>query len=826
MSGAVCRQRLCRSSGGAPAGDLGVEGVSLAARRAPPGLRSGARGLILSLLVTTALSARAHAQSTPQPSSGAAPETSAPTSQVGEVVVTAHVTAGGGQMVAATGSQVVETISKQYIDSQFSSANPASLIANLPSVNVSSTDAFGISGGYNVQIHGLPAFDLGFVLDGVPVYNSGSAYSNETVDSHDLTTLSVAPGTSTIDAPTIGSAAGTIYMTMRDPSLKPGGAVDFAGGTQSFNMQYLRLDSGEIGSTGLRGFASISHSYADNFRGGGFNEKYHVDFKAVKDWGAGSRISFEGSVNRQTYTYFFYPTADQFANYNTDYNDFNLHKTYQGFGDTAYYRLNQQTPSYAMVYSVPVHWVATDHLTFDDTPYVWSFMGAGTGGDVLTVGQAFQGAEPADVDLTRGGKITPTDGQVLVDAGFHSTTVQAGNVAKVTGKFGPDTFVAGWWYENYVNRERDPVGTVDQDTGVPGDPWIPTNIYSLADGKPYLVNDSNQRYVLDSLFIGDTLSLLNNRLTLSAGGKYVSIGVDIKNLLPGANPRAKTDYNSFLPQAQVRYRLDEHSSFYADIEKDFTLPFTTSIIDYYSINSGAQTAAPSPATPETALKEEAGYRYQGDLLLADVSFFNINLKNHLLTLNVLVNGLPEAEAENAGYQTSRGVDLQFGTKPIHHVAPYVSFEYLSSHTGSDIGDVDEAGNPDFLPTNGKVSPQAPEFQIALGLTYEYGPFLAGVRLRWVDSQYADLMNQESMPSFLHNDFTFAYKLPDFRYLHGSKLQLNISNIGDSLFRNGVYFAPLNAQDTVGTRGGVIAGSSPTYYVEPSFAAAVSLSTTF
>ncbi len=777
-----------------------------------------ARTLIAGLFATTALGTVAFAQ-----------ETAAPTSQVGEVVVTAKVTAGGGQMVAASGSQVVETISKEYINDQVGSANPAMLIANLPSVNVSATDAFGLDGGYNVQIHGLPAFDLGFVLDGVPVYNSGSAYSNETIDSHDLTTLSVAPGTSTLDAPTVGSAAGTIYMTMRDPGLKPGGAIDVAGGTQSYNMQYIRLDSGEIGSTGLRGFASLSHTYADNWRGGGYNEKYHLDFKAVKDWGNDSRVSLEGSINRQYYGYYFYPSADQFANYKADSADFNIDKNYSYFGDTAYYKLAQQTPSYAMVYSVPVHWVANDHLTFDDTPYFWAFLGAGTGGDVLPVGGAYSGTQLVDVDLTRGGKITPNGGNVLVDAGFHSTTFQAGNVAKVTGTFGINTIVAGWWYENYVNYERDPVGVVNQATGDPANPWNSGSIYTLANGQPYYANDSNQRYTLDSLFIGDTINLLDNKLTLSVGGKYIMVGDDIKNYLPGANPIAKDFKDAFLPQAQARYKLDDHSSFYADIEKDFTLPFTTSIIDYYSIGSGAQTAAPGAYLPETALKEEIGYRYQDSLLLADISFFNINLQNHLATLNVLVNGLPEAEALNEGNQSSRGIDAQFGARPIYHVAPYVSFEYLDSHTESNILTTSQLGANtivDYLPTKGKVSPQAPEFQAAVGLTYKNGPFTAGVRLRWVDSQYATSMNDESMPSYLTNDFTFAYQLPDYGPLHGSKLQLNLANISNQVVRTGVEYAPTNAQDTVGLKGGVIGGSSPEYYVYPSFAASVSLSTQF
>src|SRR5713226_819676 len=118
---------------------------------------------ISTLLATTVLATVSHAQEA---------ETSAPTTQIGEIVVTAKVTAANGQLVAQSASQSVETVSREFIADQVPSANPALLISSMPSVNVSNSDAFGLNGGSNVQIHGLNSADLGFVLDGVPVYNS------------------------------------------------------------------------------------------------------------------------------------------------------------------------------------------------------------------------------------------------------------------------------------------------------------------------------------------------------------------------------------------------------------------------------------------------------------------------------------------------------------------------------------------------------------------------------------------------------------------------------------------------------------------------------
>ena len=69
-------------------------------------------------------------------------------------------------------------------------------------------------------------------------------------------------------------------------------------------------------------------------------------------------------------------------------------------------------------------------------------------------------------------------------------------------------------HEDFTNYERDPVGIVNQATGVPGNPWDGSNGYRLANGQPYYSNNSNQHYSLNSLFVGDTLQLLDDRLTL------------------------------------------------------------------------------------------------------------------------------------------------------------------------------------------------------------------------------------------------------------------------------------------------------------------------
>lgn len=742
-------------------------------------------------------------------------------------------TAGGGAIKAESGATVTETLSSAYIQQQSPTANALVLMQSLPSVNVSTPDAFGMNGGGNVQIHGLSTNDLGWILDSVPVYSQGAAFANEIVAVQDLETLTVSPGSSNLSDPTISSAGGTIYLHMRDPSMTPGGYFETAWGSDEVNKQFLRYDTGLIGDTGVRAFLSFAHMAVNNWRGAGSTDQKHIDFKAMKDFSDGSKVAFEVSSNQGYYGYYYYPTAAQAENYKADYSQFNTNSKYTGIGDTAYYLLNQQDPFNFISLQLPIHYVISDHFSIDEAPYMWLGIGGGTGGTDLTQGSTYQGSLPANVDLTDGGKIPLTNGQVLASTGFFEKQLQAGNVIKLNAVFGPNTGVFGYWYENNNQGEEDPVGKVNQATGEPyttsiGGSMDGNSIYRLANGLAYYANHNNQRYVNNTLFIGDTLSLLGGRLTVTAGTKVAMLEEWATNLLPGAHYKNGFSDAVPLPQAAIHYQIDENNQVFVHVERDYRLPATSSLPAYYSLGSGAITSNYSSPHPELAFKEEVGYRYQSGQLLADISFFNIDLSNRLLTLNTYVDNSPLASTVNAGGQNSHGIDAQLGTKPIFEFfSPYVSFEWLDATITTNTASPDENGAPDFLPTKGKVQVQSPEFQGALGLTFKDGPYGADVRLRFVASQYSTLMDDEKEPGYVTDDMSFSYQLPKMGFGFEPKLQLNLFNITNALFRTGVYQFQFNAKNTVGVNGGIIpASGSPTYYLEPNFAAVISLSTPF
>ena len=793
---------------------------------------------IFVLAMVVAAPGIAEAQSAPSgpltanPGTSTAPVVStAPSTQIEQVVVTAsgtHRTAGGGLLSAETAGQAIQTISMSAVQQQTPTSSPVTLVQTLPSVNISPTDAFGLNGGANVEMHGLPAADIGFLLDGMPVYNSGASYSNETIDAEDLQSVSVAPGTSQIDSPTVSSAAGTMYITMRDPSKTPGGEISLGAGSDALNREYIRLESGAIGDTGLRGMVSFSHTSADNFRGAGNTDKKHMDLKVIKDFVDGSKITLEGSFTSEYYAYYYYPTAAQFSDYHAQKPNFNVNGNYTGIDDTGYKTFNEQTPFNVFALQAPAHIVINDDISIEERPYVWVALGAGNAGSVLTQGSTFQGTQPVNVDLTDGGRIPLTDGQALVNTGYHFLTVQSGNVLEAKAKLGQNDITFGWWYENYNQEERDPVGIVNQATGSVPDIYKASSIYKLPDGSDYLSNHSNQYYQTNSIFIADTLRLFEDKLKIEFGFRDVMVTQYDTNLLPGAQYKTGFSTNQPLPQFSAHYQIDNKNSVYVDAEADFRLPYTGQILAGYSVGSGQAYSVDSSPKPETAIKEEVGYRYQGDTILADVSFFNINLTNRLLTLNTYQNNEPVASTINAGGQSSRGVDAQIASRPIWGVlSPYASFEYLDAKIDTNTAAIDTAGKTDYLPTAGKTQVQSPKFQGALGLTFASGPFSASLRMRFVASQYATLMDDEKMPGFITDDISFSYQAPALYGHTCPKIQLNIINASDSIFRDGVYAFQYNAHDTAGTRGGIIAASgSPSYYVAPAFAAIFSVSQHF
>jgi iron complex outermembrane receptor protein len=70
------------------------------------------------------------------------------------------------------------------------------------------------------------------------------------------------------------------------------------------------------------------------------------------------------------------------------------------------------------------------------------------------------------------------------------------------------------------------------------------------------------------------------------------------------------------------------------------------------------------------------------------------------------------------------------------------------------------------------------------------------------------------------------RFPDVGFIKKPEARLNLINVADAKFLSGVASVTPNAHDAHDVHGAVIAGSAPTYYVGPGFAAVLTLVSAF
>ncbi|MCQ8242296.1 TonB-dependent receptor [Rhizosaccharibacter radicis] len=721
---------------------------------------------------------------------------------------------GGGLMLRQEAPKSVSSVTSAYIAKQAPSSNPYQLLKLLPGANAVSADPYGMTTG-NLTVRGLNSDQIGFTLDGASLNDIGtySAFPTEWVDSENLSRITLEQGSANLDTPVIGASGGIVEMRLRDPSMKAGGLVNLSYGSYHTDREFIRLDSGEIGRSGVRAFVSYSRIYEPHFRGPGEDHKQHVDFKALKDWRNGSTsevaLTFDDSV-KTSYR------SPSLAQWQTLGRDFNYDASFSP-GDTNFYKLHQ-TPYRVIIVTAPQHVVLGSRASLDITPYFYFNGGSLAGASVLSESGFYWGSRRVSLDLNNNGS---TRDKVLVYSPSITPYVyRPGVVSKLNYSWGRHHLVVGDWYEWSATRLLNPYSPVGANGGA-ADEWGQFADAKLSNGVRVASYDNYTETQVNSLFLGDRFEATSH-LTLEAGFKETMVNRTGYNYLPGAQYRTELNDAESLPTIAARYRFDDRNQLFADVATNFRTPTLNALYSSYSATTGAVTTAANPSQKaEYAISEELGYRYQGDLVNGTVTLFNYNFTNRQVATQAIVNGAQVTQNINAGGQTSRGVDAEIGLRPFHHFRPYVSAEYLHATIDNDY----QVG-ADALPTAGKRAVRAPEFQGAIGLDYDQGNFFGNLSLKYTGRQFSTFTNDQAMPAFVTADIAFGYRLPT---VHGLKpeLRLNLINVGDNSYLSGVAGVAASSRATTGVHGTTIAAQgTPTYYVGGGFAALLTASCGF
>ncbi|CEF41834.1 TonB-dependent receptor [Acetobacter senegalensis] len=193
--------------------------------------------------------------------------------------------AGGGMMVRHTIAKTVSSLSHNYIEMQSPTSTIESLISTLPGV-VSASEGPLTTSFSTLHIRGMAQAEIGVTFEGMPAANpfTYSTYTPSLVDSQNMGQVNVMQGAVDINSPTYNATGAEISASIRGPADHQHVHVAGSGGSYGTNKDFIRYDTGEIGHTGVRAFASGSYSRGDMWRGVGDIERWHVDSALTKQW--------------------------------------------------------------------------------------------------------------------------------------------------------------------------------------------------------------------------------------------------------------------------------------------------------------------------------------------------------------------------------------------------------------------------------------------------------------------------------------------------------------------------------------------------------------
>ncbi|WP_367160711.1 TonB-dependent receptor [Kozakia baliensis] len=727
------------------------------------------------------------------------------------VVAQQHQT-GGGLLVRQTAPVSTSEVSRAYISKQVSTISPTQLIASLPGVQA------GNEGPLNTEtetmhIRGLDQSQIGFLFEGVPVSDAFSyaPWASSMVDNENLASVKVTQGSVDLTAPLYNADGAIVSMQEIRPSDKFSGYIDLSGGTHSLQKQFLRLNTGEIGHSDVRAFASFSHSAANLWRGPGKVERYHVDANVEKRWAPASSSDIVFGYTTSHQNIYRNPNLSQWNQYGTS---FNFTKEYKA-GDSNYYKINER---FTNVIFGAIHndFTLAKNLTLHVEPYTTFQTGPNNYGSTIPISGGYLGNQRYDyLDGYEG-----QSGKVTVESVHPWRQNTSGFTTNLNWKTKHNTLSLFYWYSYGGHTEYQ-----NQYALSPTGDWSYGQRYLTANGMRVTGYQENTRQQINAIGIDDKLSLLGDKLLLDAGFKASMASVTATQNLPGADPyKAGKNYFEPTPQFLASYHITKADQVYINATTSYRLPSGWSpYVPQYSMTSPIPSSTPAKNLgAEYFIGEEVGFRHNGPVNVS-ASWFHYNLTNHQISSSSYLPGTSVLISTQipAGGEEAWGFQGEIGTRPWHHISAYASGQYLNTRIGNNV----DAGT-DYLPTKGKREPGAPKWSGAIGLTYDDSVYFGNFNFRYQGSQYSTLMNDQKIPGYVTADLNLGRTLPSFGTRVHPKIMLNLVNMGGVNYLSTISGFGLTAVKQKGIFGNMVNASTPSYIVGSAFTTMVTLGADF
>ncbi|ALS59348.1 TonB-dependent receptor [Pandoraea norimbergensis] len=740
----------------------------------------------------------AHAQSADTnaaPAAATASPSASGTSNIGTVTITGDGdNLGTGLMVREDEPKTRSTVTRAEIEKERATGNVFQSIGLLPGVSTYSYDASGLFGG-GLSIRGFNSDQIGFTINGVPVNDSGSfaVYPQEFLDNSNTCGMSVTQGATDLDAPHVGSTGGNVSIVTCEPENEKRVRVSQTVGGLNLTNSFVRLDSGRFANDMAKIFVSYSHAEIDKWKGEGKAKRDHVDFGFRLDLNKENYVTGTLNYNRAINNNIYNPSLAQ-LNQNGYYGDYAsqfvghlppVKGTAQNEASQspAYYKLSQN-PFENVIASVTGVFRLTPTTQVKIQPYYW--YGFGTGGTQQYVLSETGFLNPATGKAGLGRDLNgdgDTLDKIIVANSSVTRTDRPGITTTVTQQLGNHQIQAGVWFERAVHRQTGPAVLVNAD-GTASDIWLQDNQITGPTGQPY--ESRNWKTVSTSwqFFAADSISMLADKLNVTAGFRTPHVRRDFTNFAnegsnSGTSYNVVKDYNAFLPQAGVRYSIDDANQVYASYAMNFRAPpnFAFSPTNGNVTFVNGQATVTGNVKAETSNVYDIGYRNESGLGVFSGSLFYVDYKNRQAT--AYDPNLNNSVYTNAGRVRNYGFQLEFGTVPFHGWSAYASITNNHSRQLDNL----QTSATTTMQTSGKDYPLDPSWLLGLSIQYAQPKWYVRAQTKFTARQYATLMNDEVAPSYTTVDLDAGYRFNNTFFFKNPTVRVNVSNLFNRQYRN-------------------------------------------
>lgn len=720
------------------------------------------------------------------------------TVDVGAVNVAGKQSLGNGHMIKEESAKARSTVTKEAMDQMAPTANAVDKLKYTPGINVSSSDATGLS-GTSFTMRGMNSDQVGLSSDGFPINDSGdyAIYPNLMGDSENFSEVFVTQGSSEADGPHIGSSGGNIGLVSMRPTKDFGVFVKQSVGSNNLRKSFARLNTGDLG--GFKTWVSASHTEGDKWKGKGTLRADKIEWNTLFEDGNGNSTNAIFKYNKQeNYNYNSVSKAQfQTQGRRVDYSESTVFKN----GSVSQsYKLNRN-PFESLTASVTQRFQLRDDLSLTFNPYyVWSNGGSFSGQTATTLSSSSSKAGNYDLTgLPAGSYYRPS----------WTETWRPGMTTKLKWDLNEEhSLDFGYWYERARQRQTQPFIGIKAN-GAPENVWGDYNgSDQLVDRNGTTVQGRHQYTVTPAqkLWVQDTWQATPD-LTLTGALAYQHVERDGNNLgsLTDKPEKRNARYHQFLPSFNAKYQIDPNNQAFYNVTRNMRTP-----PNYVLYNKGDSISL----KPELSWNQELGWRYSEDNMALSATLFYITFKDRQISTTDL-NG--DYVVANVGEVKNRGLELEWSGLLPHNFNYYASYTYTKSEQMDDLTNKNV-----LLPTSGKQLVNVPQNMFNLSLGYDDSRYYGNVVGKYVGAFYGDLTNDEKISRRTVFDLNAGIHLPvDKKVLKSATLRFSMLNVFDKEYLASTRTVSFNSVKTNG-----LAPSTAYYNVGEERTAMVSLEAAF